>query len=175
MLLNYQNLTIRNAAASDAEQLAEWWNDGKVMAHAGFPNGLGTTAEKIAESLAKDTDETLRRLIIEIDGAPAGEMCFENMSDNTARIGIKICDFSKQEKGHGRKLLSMLISALFERGYAKIVLDTNTRNERAQHVYESLGFKRVALHENAWRDQVGQLQSFIDYEMTFDDFVNYAK
>lgn len=175
MLLNYQNLTIRNATESDAEQLTAWWNDGKVMAHAGFPNGLGTTAEEIAESLAKDTDDTLRRLIIEIDGQPAGETCFENMGDSVARIGIKICDFSKQEKGYGRKLLSMLISALFERGYTKIVLDTNLKNTRAQHVYESLGFKRVALHENAWRDQVGELQSFIDYELLPSEFINYAK
>ena len=175
MLLNHQNLTIRNAAPSDAEQLAAWWNDGKVMAHAGFPNGLGTTAAEIASSLANDTDDTLRRLIIEIDGQPAGETCFENMGNNVARIGIKICDFSKQEKGFGKKLLSMLISALFERGYAKIVLDTNLKNTRAQHVYESIGFKRVALLENAWRDQVGELQSFIDYELLPSDFVNYAE
>ena len=175
MLITYQNLTIRNATESDAEQLAIWWNDGKVMAHAGFPNGLGTTAEEIAASLATDTDDTMRRLIIEIDGRPAGETCFENMGDRVVRIGIKICDFSMQEKGYGKKLLSMLISALFEQGYIKIVLDTNVKNARAQHVYESVGFKRVALHENAWRDQVGQLQSFIDYELFQNDFVNYAE
>ena len=175
MLLNYENLTIRNATGSDAEQLALWWNDGKVMAHAGFPNGLGTTAAEIAESLASDTDDTLRRLILEIDGLPVGESCFENMGGSVTRIGIKICDFSKQENGYGRKFLSMLISALFERGYTKIILDTNLKNTRAQHVYESLGFKRVALHENAWRDQVGEMQSFIDYELLKNDFVNYAK
>ena len=175
MLITYQNLTIRNATESDADQLAIWWNDGKVMAHAGFPNGLGTTAEEIAASLATDTDDSMRRLIIEIDGRPAGETCFENMGDRVARIGIKICDFSMQEKGYGKKLLSMLISALFEQGYIKIVLDTNVKNERAQHVYESVGFKRVALHENAWRDQVGELQSFIDYELLPSDFISYAK
>lgn len=174
MLLNYQNLTIRNATAADAPQLAEWWNDGKVMAHAGFPNGLGTTAEKIAESLATDTED-YRRLMIELNGKPIGEMCYENMGGGTARIGIKICDFSKQEKGYGKKLLSMLISALFENGYLKIVLDTNVKNERAQHVYESLGFKKLRVNENAWRDQVGGLQSFIDYELLPSDFINYAK
>jgi RimJ/RimL family protein N-acetyltransferase len=39
------NLTIRNATARDAEQLAAWWNNGAVMAHAGFPRGLSTTPE----------------------------------------------------------------------------------------------------------------------------------
>ncbi len=36
MLLEYKNLKIRNAGESDAKQLAVWWNDGRVMAHAGF-------------------------------------------------------------------------------------------------------------------------------------------
>jgi hypothetical protein len=44
MNIKYDQLCIRNAEKKDCEQLAKWWNDGKVMAHAGFPNGLGTTA-----------------------------------------------------------------------------------------------------------------------------------
>ena len=40
--LQYENLTIRPAEIADAKQLACWWNDGAVMAHAGFPNGIGT-------------------------------------------------------------------------------------------------------------------------------------
>ena len=51
MLLKYRNLTIRDAVVQDAEQLAQWWNDGRVMAHAGFPNGTGETAQEIAESI----------------------------------------------------------------------------------------------------------------------------
>lgn len=42
MLLRFKNLTIRNAETADSDQLSLWWNDGAVMAHAGFPNGLGT-------------------------------------------------------------------------------------------------------------------------------------
>ena len=51
MLVEYNTLRIRNAAAKDAAQLAAWWNDGRVMAHAGFPNGLGISAEEIAGAL----------------------------------------------------------------------------------------------------------------------------
>lgn len=54
-------LTIRNAEVYDAYQLAEWWNDGAVMAHAGFPMGLGTTPEKIALDISTDTDDTRSR------------------------------------------------------------------------------------------------------------------
>ncbi len=50
------DIRIRNAGAADCEQLAAWWNDGVVMAHAGFPLGLGTTTEKVREELAAGSD-----------------------------------------------------------------------------------------------------------------------
>ena len=65
MNIKYNQLCIRNAEKKDCEQLAVWWNDGTVMAHAGFPNGLGTSAAEIEKQIADDSDETRRRLIIE--------------------------------------------------------------------------------------------------------------
>ena len=82
-----------------------------------------------------------------------------------AEIGIKICDFTKQEQGLGKIFLTMLISELFRLGYAKIVLDTNLRNKRAQHVYERLGFRRLRVNVNSWVNQLGDLQSSVDYEL----------
>lgn len=41
MLLNYKDLTLRDAVTADARLLAAWWNDGAVMAHAVFPNRTG--------------------------------------------------------------------------------------------------------------------------------------
>ena len=175
MLLKFENLKIRNATVNDATLLAEWWNDGTVMAHAGFPNGTGETVEQISESLKHDTDED-RRLIIELDEIPIGEMSYGVEGERTVGIGIKICDFSKHDKGYGKVLLSMLISSLFnDMGYNKIILDTNMKNKRAQHVYEELGFKKVRVKMNSWKNQVGELQSSIDYELFQEDFVNFAK
>lgn len=176
MLLQFQNLTIRNATVEDAGLLATWWNDGKIMAHAGFPNGTGEAAESIAERIAQDRDDVHRRLIIELDNVPIGEMNYCNVGDKTAELGIKICDFSKQDKGYGKRLLSMIISSLFnEKEYQKIILDTNVKNTRAQHVYEALGFRKVRIRENSWQNQLGEWQSSIDYEMYQEDFVNFAK
>lgn len=175
MLLKFKNFTIRNATVNDAPLLAKWWNDGTVMAHAGFPNGTGETVEQISENLKHDTDED-RRLIIELDEIPIGEMSYGVEGERTAGIGIKICDFSKHDKGYGKVLLSMLISSLFnDMGYNKIILDTNMKNKRAQHVYEELGFKKLRVHMNSWKNQVGELQSSIDYELHQEDFVNFAK
>ncbi|MCL2187285.1 MAG: GNAT family N-acetyltransferase [Defluviitaleaceae bacterium] len=166
MNISKKNLTIRNATPADAEQLCIWWNDGKIMAHAGFPKGLGETPENIRNSLAKDTDETHRRLMIELNKTPIGEMNYRNLGNATAEIGIKICDFTQQGKGMGTTLLEMFMEALFTQlGYEKIVLDTNLKNTRAQHVYEKIGFTRLRLNENSWADQLGVSQSSIDYEM----------
>lgn len=175
MLLSYKNLTIRNATVEDAEQLAVWWNDGAIMAHAGFPNGTGQTVEEIASSIKSDTDDSRRRLIIELDQIPIGEMVYFNQGNGTAEIGIKICDFTLHDRGLGKILLSMLIGYLFrDMGYGKIILDTNLKNERAQHVYESLGFKKVQVRENSWKNQLGELQSAVDYELVQKNFINFA-
>ena len=167
MFIQNNNLTIRNATPGDSSQLGIWWRDGSVMAHAGFPNGLSITDEEIAESLSKDTDETCRRLIIEADSTPIGEMNYRNIGDSTAEIGIKICNTGQQEKGYGSTLLLMLVDELFySYEYEKIVLDTNLDNKRAQHVYEKLGFRKVGIRYDCWKNQLGELQSAVDYEMT---------
>lgn len=165
MYIQYRNLTIRNAVAVDCEQLARWWNDGRVMAHAGFPNGLGTTPERIARELEEDDDVTHRRLVIEYEGRAIGEMSYRRKDGGAAEIGVKICDFSMQERGLGKILLSMLIVRLFEMGFERIVLDTNLHNTRAQHVYEQLGFRKVRVNRDSWVDQLGQSQSSVDYEL----------
>ena len=144
------------------------------MAHAGFPNGLGTTAEEIEEQIKNDSDDTKRRLMIEYQNKAIGEMSYYNKGEHVAEIGIKICETEYQEKGLGRVLLSMLIGELFLQGYDRIILDTNLNNTRAQHVYETLGFQKVRVNENSWTNQVGELQSSVDYALVREDFVDWS-
>lgn len=167
MKIQYENLTIRQAELRDLKQLVSWWNDGAVMAHAGFPNGLGTTEEKVKEGLGSGL------LVIEESHRLIGECNYRKISGGVAEIGIKICETDCQNRGVGRKVLSMLIDWLFKNGYSKIVLDTNLTNTRAQHVYESLGFCKVRTNLNSWKDQMGQLQSSVDYELLEKDFISY--
>ena len=174
MRIEREDICIRDAGAGDCAQLAAWWNDGSVMAHAGFPLGLGTTAEEIRQKISSDSDDTVRRLILEHRGRPVGEANYRNKGGGIAAIGIKICRPEEQNRGLGRIVLSLLIRELFARGYGKIVLDTNANNRRAQHVYELLGFRRVRVNENSWTNQVGELQSSIDYELTPEDFQDFA-
>ena len=118
MLIQKDNLAIRNATITDTALLGNWWRDGKVMAHTGFPLGLDISDGEIITSLAKAA-ETGRTLIIKIDTAP----------DSTAEIRIKICDFDAQGRGYGTKFLKMLICELFTNlAFERITLDTNINN-----------------------------------------------
>ena len=173
MRIYHDDICIRNVGIEDCEKLAAWWNDGKVMAHAGFPNGLGTTPAEIWDKVSGDTDDTKRRMIIEYQNSAIGETNYYNLGNRVAEIGIKICDETCQEKGLGKKILSMLIGELFSMGYEKIILNTNLKNTRAQHVYETLGFRKVRVCMDSWTDQVGELQSFVDYELLPENFVDF--
>ena len=169
MNLILNDIHIRNALPDDCAVLAAWWNDGAVMAHAGFPNGIDTTAEEVREQIEREDDDG-RTLIIEYDGRPIGEMNYRNVGGDTAEIGIKICESDYQGRGLGRTVLSMLVKGLFSEGYSKIILDTNLNNLRAQHVYELLGFRKLRVNIDSWEEQLGVPQSSVDYELTQEDF-----
>ena len=169
MYIQYDTLLIRDAVTADAQQLTAWWNDGAVMAHAGFPLGLGTTVEKVIAGLGNG------RLVLEENERLIGEACYRKVGEGIAEIGIKICETDCQNRGLGRVILSMLISWLFAQGFEKIVLDTNLTNKRAQHVYESLGFQKLRVNIDSWTDQLGNKQSAVDYELTEDNFVDFRK
>lgn len=173
MYRNYKNITIREVIVEDAAQLTAWWNDGEVMAHAGFPKGLGTTMETVTKQIAEQSVKNCRHMIL-YAGTPIGEMNYREIDESTCEMGIKICDSSMQNKGLGKIILSLFIEGLFsECGYKKILLDTNLNNKRAQHVYEQLGFRKVRVNENAWKDQLGGWQSSVDYELIETEFVKY--
>ncbi len=171
MYLQRKNYIIRNANSNDAEILCNWWNDGTIMAHAGFPDGLGTTVDKICNELANDSDNTYRRLIIQIGNVPVGEMSYRIIDEKTAEIGIKICVTNYQGNGNGTKFIRMLIEYLFyDMKLDKIILNTNLNNKRAQHVYEKIGFMKTTTHIDSWKNQHGELQSSVDYELNKTDY-----
>lgn len=170
MYLVNENLIIRDATISDAKCLFDWWSDGTIMEHAGFPNGIYTDINELINKL-KNQNNNSKRLIIEINSSPMGEMSY-SIDNKIAEIGIKICSFNYQEKGYGTKALKMLIHYLFNvMNVSKVVLDTNLKNTRAQHVYEKLGFKKINTRIDAWKNQIGELQSSVDYELLETDFL----
>ena len=171
VLIEKEKLLIRIATPDDAEILSKWWNDGAVMAHAGFPNGIGISEKEVVDLIRKDNDFN-RRLILEYDSIPIGEMNYRTTEEQIAEIGIKICDAEMQNKGYGTEFIKMLMRYIFvNMKYERIRLDTNLKNERAQYVYEKLGFMKTRTNIDSWKNQVGELQSSVDYEITKEEFL----
>ena len=40
-------------------------------------------------------------------------------------------------------------------------------------IVQKFGFKRIAIHCDSWKNQLGELQSTVDYELTKGDFCNF--
>ncbi|MBU5426726.1 GNAT family N-acetyltransferase [Tissierella pigra] len=178
MRIEKENIVIRSVTIYDAEQLNQWWNDGKVMEHAGFPNGLGESLETTIAGIKSREGKLSQRCIIEIDGKLVGELCYRIKDNNTVEPGWKICDFNYQNQGYGSKIIIMLLEFLFTDEainsrflIEKVVWDTMLENKRAQYVYENkIGAKKIGIRENTWKDQLGNLRSAVDYEITKEDF-----
>ena len=170
-MLQYENLILRKTEVTDALQLVSWWNDGRVMAHAGFPNGVGVLIDDVIGMIKKDSDDR-QHFMLEINDNPIGEMHYRKKEDFCAEIGIKICDTRFQNKGLGKKFLSLLIQYLFDKQhYEKIKVNVAANNKKAQHVYERLGFKKYKQPPKKYLDE----KSSIHYELTLNNFVSYLK
>lgn len=178
MRIEKDNIIIRSATTNDAKLLNQWWNDGKVMDHAGFPKGLDQSLEDTIDSIKSLEGKLSQLCIIEIDNIPVGELSFRIKDDNVAYPGWKICDFNFQNLGYGPKIIKMLFNFIFsdeeinsQFPIEKIVWDTMLENKRAQHIYESkIGAKRISILENSWKDQLGNWRSAVEYEITKEKF-----
>lgn len=178
MRIEKENIVIRSARLDDAKRLNQWWNDGQVMEHAGFPNGIGEPMEDTIDNIRSREGKLGQLCIIEIDKNPVGELSYGIGGDGAAYPGWKICDFSYQNQGYGPKIIIMLLEFLFtdeainsKFPIEKVVWDTMLENKRAQHIYETkIRAKKIGIRENAWKDQLGSWRSAVDYEITREDF-----
>lgn len=174
-------IVIRSAQLEDAPVLNAWWNDGAVMAHAGFPNGLGEPLEDTLRAIQRNADGLSQRCMIEVDGRPVGELSYGIKPEGVVEPGWKICDPAYQNRGYGTNVILMLLDFLFSNPainapcpVRRICWDTMLENARAQHVYEAkIGARKVGLRRDAWRDQLGRLRTSVLYEMTREEY--YAR
>lgn len=180
MRIQNENIIIRSATIDDAVQLNKWWNDGNVMEHAGFPNGLGESIEDTITNIQNWERKLSQLCIIEIDGKPIGELSYRIKDDNAAYPGWKICDFNYQNQGYGPKIIMMLFEFIFTDEainsripMKKIVWDTMIENKKAQYVYENkIGARKVGIRKDCWKDQTGRLRTAVDFEISKEGFFN---
>lgn len=180
MRIKKDNIIIRSATLNDAIQLNKWWNDGSVMEHAGFPNGIGQSLDDTIANIMGREGKLSNLCMIEIDDKPVGELSYSIRGDGAAYPGWKICDFNYQNQGCGPKIIMMLLEFIFtdeainsKFPIEKIIWDTDIENKRAQYVYENkIGAKRIGMRKDSWKDQTGRLRTAVDYEISKEEFFN---
>ncbi len=76
------------------------------------------------------------------DNRVVGTGGIKELDERTALLKRLFIAAPSRGTGLAQEMVRRLISFAAERGYARIVLDTNNRNERAKRFYEKLGFRR---------------------------------
>lgn len=95
-----------------------------------------------------------------------GEMNYREIDNSVYEIGIKICEIKEQGNGYGERAIKLLIDFItFDLKGNKIILDTNLLNTGAQKFYKKLGFKEIGIRKDCWTNQLGKLQSAVDFEL----------
>ena len=69
--------------------------------------------ETVRQQLEDKNNNSNRHIII-YKNIPIGEMNYCEAGEKTCEIGIKICDFSMQNKGLGKICINMTTNYLFE-------------------------------------------------------------
>lgn len=168
-MINGQYTMIRPVDLGDEDFLYKWWNDGKLMEHAGFPSGLLHSKERIKNDILKEQNSSMysekRMFIICLKEklTPIGEINYQDWDSRNQKceIGIKICDETLQGKGYGCDALKYFINYLFKHlNLNKIELTTMSDNIRAQNLYQKLGFSKFGLSTEGYFD--GGKDAYVD-------------
>ena len=136
-------VTIRAATAADAAAVAALI---RVMAEQ-FGEHSPVTAGWVADCLG---DDGFFAIVAELDGDLVGVVTFVLVrglfhAKKSAVIGEASVTPAHQGKGLGRALLQEAIARIKQLEVAEISISTGFENERAKHLYRSLGFVEETL------------------------------
>ena len=146
----------------DATCLAKWYNDDRIrhLFTVDFKKGPMMPSEPDRIREAKVNQTSLHTYMIEADGVVIGDASvdthFENLlgsPDQAGWLGICIGEMDYQGKGIGYKVMAMLEDICKEMGLERLELGVFAYNTRAMHLYEKIGYERIATVENfTWYD-----------------------
>ena len=141
-------ITIRPAAAADAEAICTIHNQGITDRLATLDTALGTTAER--RSWIADRDERHPVIVADVNATVVGWASLNRFNPREAYDHV--ADFSVyvernwRGKGVGRRLLDRLVGIARGFGYHKMVLAALNHNAAGVALYTSAGFTRVGVY-----------------------------
>jgi RimJ/RimL family protein N-acetyltransferase len=137
-----EEIRIQESSVADLANIMSLWNNGEVMYYVGFPQGLGTTVEKLREWLpwAMAKPNRCHYSIYHRELGYCGETFYNVDSWGTAAMDIKLLPHTRG-RGIARRALSFAIDKAFTQGGAqRVFVDPHPDNRPAWRLYAKLGF-----------------------------------
>ncbi len=89
-----------------------------------------------------------------------GFVCIERIFPETEIFNIAV-DPAQQGKGLGKYLLQNLLVQLTQEGFARVFLEVRASNQRAIHLYETLGFNQIGERKNYYPTKHGREDAYL--------------
>ncbi len=153
---NGKEILIRNARLDDAQMLIDYLRvvTGETRFLMSEPDEIHYTVEQEENFINEHNSSKDKLLLLAfVDGEYAGNCSFEGKSGSRRcahRVGIGIALFQKfTGQGLGRVMLKKLISEAKKAGFEQCELTVVGGNDRAYHLYKSIGFHECGRIPNA--------------------------
>jgi len=145
--LEGSRILIRPVTRKDLERLHIWWNDSRIMASVGYPDGLGISMANMLTCWKRWKNDPLRLMKIiclKPDLSPIGESNFHDYKpdEGIIQIGLKICNPELWGQGLGTETLRLMVDFAFsELKVNRVLINPAKTNARIIRVNEKVGFK----------------------------------
>ncbi|MDE6662551.1 MAG: GNAT family N-acetyltransferase [Lachnospiraceae bacterium] len=155
-MLDGKKIILRSARLDEAEMLIDYLKNvaGETRFLMSEPDEINYT-KKDEEQFIDEHNQSKDALLMLafVDGEYAGTCSFESKSGSRRkkhRAGIGIALFQKYTGfGLGKLMLKRLLTELKNLGFEQAELTVVSNNEKAYHLYKSLGFKECGIISNA--------------------------
>jgi diamine N-acetyltransferase len=108
------------------------------------------TFEQHVAAIEGGEEEVL--IVVDAEGDAVGYALLSGLTSRHRNIEIKTIVITRRGEGVGKRALRLLLALAFDELDAhRVWLDAVSSNERAQHVYLTLGFVREGSMREAWR------------------------
>ena len=157
-----RTIVLRSARPEDAEILIQYLKETaaetRFLLREPEEAETMTVEQEIAFLRASEENPNSLMLLAFIDGEHAGNCSFSGYGKMRVRhcCDIAIALYQKFcNAGIGRVMMETVMAAAKEKGFEQMELQVIEGNDRAVHLYESLGFVRFGLRPNAMKYKDG--------------------
>jgi RimJ/RimL family protein N-acetyltransferase len=154
-VIRAERVYLRPIEPDDAEIVPRWYADAEFLAlMGGRPASLAERRAAFERRAADPPRDVINLAVcLRADGRPIGRVdVFEiDPYNGNAGFGIGIGDPSDRGQGFGREAVGALCDYLFgQLRLERLWLTTDADNVIAQHLYESIGFRREGVARHAY-------------------------